>query len=88
MSRAHRRTRRRDALTQAEIFRPLPPGRGLPETGLPAPTIGLPELPNVAASLTDIRPLREETLEHHGGQLLVPTYDRAEDIIRGQMPRR
>jgi mannitol-1-phosphate/altronate dehydrogenase len=64
-------------LTQAEIFRPLPLGRGLPATGSTAPAIGLPELPNVAASPADIRPLRDETLEHHGGQLLVPTYDRS-----------
>jgi mannitol-1-phosphate/altronate dehydrogenase len=64
-------------LTQAEIFRPLPLGRGLPVTGPTAPAIGLPELPNVATSPADIRPLRDETLEHHGEHLLVPTYDRS-----------
>jgi mannitol-1-phosphate/altronate dehydrogenase len=64
-------------LTQADIFRPLPLGRGLPTPGAASPEIDLPELPNVAASHADIRPLRDETLEHHGGQLLVPTYDRS-----------
>jgi len=64
-------------LTQADIVRPLPLGSGLPVPGTAAPTIGLPELPNVAASPADIRPLRDATLEHHGGQLLVPTYDRS-----------
>ncbi|TFV90058.1 mannitol dehydrogenase family protein [Blastococcus sp. CT_GayMR16] len=52
-------------------------GSGLPSAGAIPPEIGLPELPNVAASHTGIRPLRDETLEHHGQQLLVPTYDRA-----------
>jgi fructuronate reductase/mannitol 2-dehydrogenase len=60
-------------LTQAEIIRPLPPGPGLPTAGVASQI----ELPNVAASHTGIRPLRDETLEHHGQQLLVPTYDRA-----------
>jgi mannitol-1-phosphate/altronate dehydrogenase len=64
-------------LTQAETFRPLPLGSGLPAPGTAAPEIRLPELPNVAATHAGIRPLRDETLEHHGEQLLVPTYDRA-----------
>jgi mannitol-1-phosphate/altronate dehydrogenase len=61
-------------LTQAEIVRPLPQGPGLPLGRATAPEIGLP---TVAPSPDCIRPLRDETLAHHGGQLLVPTYDRS-----------
>jgi mannitol-1-phosphate/altronate dehydrogenase len=64
-------------LTQVEIFRPLPPGPGVPAAERPLDMFGLPDLPTVIPAPTAIRPLRDETLGHHGGQLLVPTYDRS-----------
>jgi mannitol-1-phosphate/altronate dehydrogenase len=69
-------------MTQVDIFGPLPSDPGLPDTGLPAadfsvPDLGLAPLPNVVATLTDIRPLTQETLGQHDEQLAVPTYDRS-----------
>jgi mannitol-1-phosphate/altronate dehydrogenase len=64
-------------LTQAEIYRPLPLGPGLPANGGPLDETGQADLPNVLAAPAGIRPLRDETLLHHGQQLLVPTYDRS-----------
>jgi fructuronate reductase/mannitol 2-dehydrogenase len=51
-------------MTHAEFLRTLP---GSPEAGLN----------HVAQSATDIRPLSDANLGHHGGQLSVPTYDRS-----------
>jgi fructuronate reductase/mannitol 2-dehydrogenase len=63
-------------LTQAEIFRPLPPGLETPP-GETIAEIALADLPNVVAAPGTIRPLTQATLGQHDAQLLVPTYDRS-----------
>jgi fructuronate reductase/mannitol 2-dehydrogenase len=61
-------------LTQAEIVHLLPLTHESPAIGLPTPVLPVAEVP---APVTDIRPLTQETLGHHGDQLIVPTYDRS-----------
>src|SRR5688572_4127492 len=75
-----RTMRRRDALTQFDVRSPL---QSTPRTrALVVPTPTFPALDPAREALSlvaaaEIRPLSDETLPQHAGQLLVPTYDRS-----------